>query len=58
VEPFDAEQVRVHLQGCQVELSGPAERNYGAEGDGLSLRLRDPDGNSVELKGRSSDCGC
>ncbi len=58
VEPFDAEQVRVHLQGLQVELSGPAERNYGAEGDGLSLRLRDPDGNSVELKGPSNDCGC
>lgn len=58
VEPFDAEQVRAHLQGLKVALSGPAERNYGAEGDGLSLRLRDPDGNSVELKGRANDCGC
>lgn len=56
VEPFDAEQVRAHLELQRIGLEGPAERNYGAEGDGLSLRLRDPDGNLVELKGRASDC--
>ncbi|MEN5264496.1 VOC family protein [Stenotrophomonas sp. TWI587] len=57
VEPFDEADVRAHLEGQQLTLEGKAERNYGAEGDGLSLRLRDPDGNLVELKGRSSDCG-
>lgn len=58
VEPFDEAQLREHLQQHGVSVDGPASRNFGAEGDGLSLYLRDPDGNGVELKGPSSDCGC
>jgi len=58
VEPFDVERLRAHLQMHAVELRGKPESNYGAEGDGLSVYLYDPDGNGVELKGPASDCGC
>ena len=58
VEPFDVERLRAHLQMHAVELRGKPESNYGAEGDGLSVYLLDPDGNGVELKGPASDCGC
>ena len=36
-------------QGIQVE---PFERRYGAQGYGNSVYLRDPDGNTVELRNR------
>ena len=58
MEPFDVEQLRAHLQMHAVELRGKPENNFGAEGDGLSVYLYDPDGNGVELKGPASDCGC
>ncbi|WP_312236137.1 VOC family protein [Stenotrophomonas sp.] len=58
VEPFDVAHLREHLQMHGVALSGKPASNYGAEGDGMSVYLRDPDGNGVELKGPSSDCGC
>jgi extradiol dioxygenase family protein len=41
--------------GCTVERRqdemGPVESRYGAEGEGPSIYLTDPDGNAVELKG-------
>lgn len=58
VEPFDVENLRAHLQMHGVVLTGKPESNFGAEGEGLSVYLRDPDGNGVELKGPASDCGC
>jgi catechol 2,3-dioxygenase-like lactoylglutathione lyase family enzyme len=50
VRPFDEAAIRAHLaaHGVAVVEEGP---RYGADGDGFSLYVRDPDGNTVELKG-------
>jgi len=50
VTPFDEPAIRAHLaaHGIEVIESGP---RYGAEGEGPSVYVRDPDGNVVELKG-------
>jgi glyoxylase I family protein len=50
VEPFDAQSIRDHLRRHGVE-AGPVESRYGAEGEGPSIYLTDPEGNVVELKG-------
>lgn len=50
IAPYDEAAIRAHLAAHGVEI-GEAGRRYGAEGDGPSLYLRDPDGNVVELKG-------
>jgi len=51
IEPFDESALVAHLAGAGITPEGPAEVNFGAEGDGLSLYFRDPDGNMIELKG-------
>jgi hypothetical protein len=51
IEPFDETVIRRWLAEHNVQASGPATINFGAEGDGLSLYIQDPDGNVVELKG-------
>ena len=50
VEPFDEVAIRIHLQSHGV-LAGPVELRYGAEGEGPSIYVTDPEGNVVELKG-------
>ena len=50
IEPFDEAELRAHLTAHGVEAGEVATR-YGAEGDGPSLYITDPDGNTVELKG-------
>lgn len=50
VEPFDEAAIRAHLDRFDV-ASGPAESRYGAEGEGPSIYITDPEGNTVELKG-------
>ncbi len=50
VEPFDEADIRRHLEEFGVEV-GPVEMRYGAEGEGPSIYLTDPEGNVVELKG-------
>ncbi|HXC56006.1 MAG TPA: VOC family protein [Rhizomicrobium sp.] len=50
VAPFDDEKIRVHLAAHNVVITDSGRR-YGAEGDGPSLYVLDPDGNTVELKG-------
>lgn len=50
VSPFDADALRAYLKACGVE-SEPASERFGAEGDGLSIYLSDPQGNRVELRG-------
>jgi catechol 2,3-dioxygenase-like lactoylglutathione lyase family enzyme len=47
VEPTDLEALKE--SGRFDVLSGPARR-FGARGDGLSIYVRDPDGNMVELR--------
>jgi glyoxylase I family protein len=50
VEPFDGEAIIAHLKqrGC---APGPIESRYGANGQGPSIYVSDPEGNTVELKG-------
>lgn len=50
VRPFDETAIRAHLAAHGVAIVEEGER-YGAEGDGTSLYIRDPEGNTVELKG-------
>lgn len=50
VEPFDAEAISAHLAAHGVEAGAVASR-YGAEGEGPSIYVTDPEGNVVELKG-------
>jgi catechol 2,3-dioxygenase-like lactoylglutathione lyase family enzyme len=50
VEPFDEAEIRRELRAHGVE-AGPVESRYGAEGEGWSLYVTDPEGNVVELKG-------
>jgi glyoxylase I family protein len=47
---FDEAAIRAHLVASGVEPGDVAER-YGARGYGPSMYIRDPDGNTVELKG-------
>ena len=53
VRPFDEAAIRAHLAAHNVEVVEEGQR-YGADGDGFSLYVRDPEGNTVELKGPSS----
>lgn len=50
VEPFDVAAIRRHLAAHGV-AAGPVEARYGAEGEGPSIYLLDPERNTVELKG-------
>ena len=50
VEPFDEPGIRSHLEALGIEV-GPVASRYGAEGEGPSIYLTDPEGNVVELKG-------
>ncbi len=51
VQPWDVDAIRAHLDAHGVAYGEVAER-YGAEGSGPSIYLEDPEGNTVELKGR------
>ncbi len=50
VEPFDEVAIHNHLVAHGIE-PGKVESRYGAEGEGPSIYLTDPEGNIVELKG-------
>ncbi len=50
VEPYDEAAIRAHLAAHGVAV-GESGSRYGAEGEGPSIYLQDPQGNTVELKG-------
>lgn len=50
VEGFDLAAVKAHLSAHGVTL-GEEGLRYGAGGEGLSIYMKDPDGNGVELRG-------
>jgi catechol 2,3-dioxygenase-like lactoylglutathione lyase family enzyme len=52
VEPFDQDAIVAHLKRHGVAV-GDIRRRYGAEGNGISIYVSDPEGNTVELKGPS-----
>ena len=50
VEPFDGEAILAFLKGHGVD-GGEVVPRFGAEGDGPSIYITDPEGNVVVLKG-------
>jgi len=50
IAPYDVAALRAHLAAHGV-AAGESGSRYGAEGEGPSLYLRDPEGNTIELKG-------
>ena len=52
VEPFDQAAIVAHLAQHNIQVGKIANR-FGAEGNGVSIYLTDPEGNTVELKGPS-----
>jgi glyoxylase I family protein len=50
VEPFEPDAIANHLAAHGV-AAGELKTRYGAEGEGPSIYITDPEGNVVELKG-------
>ena len=50
VDPFDERAIREQLQAAGID-AGETVARYGAEGEGPSIYVADPEGNTVELKG-------
>jgi glyoxylase I family protein len=48
--PWDPDALRAHLAAHRIEIVEEGTR-YGAKGDGYSVYVKDPAGNTVELKG-------
>jgi glyoxylase I family protein len=52
VDPFNQDAIVAHLKEHGVTV-GEIRTRFGAEGNGVSIYLTDPEGNTVELKGPS-----
>lgn len=50
VQPFDVDAIVTHLQGQGARV-GEIRPRFGAQGEGLSIYVYDPEDNLVELKG-------
>ncbi|MDR3455362.1 MAG: VOC family protein [Rhodoferax sp.] len=50
IDPFDEATIRAHLTSAGIAV-GPVESRNGAQGEGPSIYIADPQGNTVELKG-------
>jgi len=53
IEPFDGDRILEFLRGRGLQ-PGKVESRYGADGQGPSIYVTDPEGNVVELKGPPS----
>jgi catechol 2,3-dioxygenase-like lactoylglutathione lyase family enzyme len=51
---FDTAAIFAHLAAHGIE-HGEMSQRYGAKGTGPSIYIKDPDGNTVELKGPATD---
>ena len=49
VQSWDGDAILAHLR--QYGIEGEIKTRYGADGDGPSIYIKDPEGNGVELKG-------
>ena len=56
LQPFDAAAIATHLRANGI-APGDVVSRYGAEGDGPSMYISDPEGNVVELKGPPGPVG-
>jgi catechol 2,3-dioxygenase-like lactoylglutathione lyase family enzyme len=50
IEPFNGDQILEYFRSRGIE-PGKVESRYGADGEGPSIYLTDPEGNVIELKG-------
>ena len=50
IDPFNTDEINRYLKSKKID-PGKVESRYGAEGDGPSIYVTDPEGNIVELKG-------
>ena len=50
LDPWDTETIEQHLRRLGVDHD-PVTSRYGARGMGPSIYLKDPEGNTIELKG-------
>lgn len=50
IERLDADALRAHLAAHGIDM-GAVKARYGAEGEGPSVYIEDPEGNTIELKG-------
>jgi catechol 2,3-dioxygenase-like lactoylglutathione lyase family enzyme len=53
IEPFDLLALRDHFASIGID-PGPVYERFGALGTGPSIYIRDPEGNTIELKGPPS----
>lgn len=51
LQSFDGDAIIAWLRERGVKIVGELKTRYGAQGDGPSLYIEDPEGNVVELKG-------
>ena len=51
IDPFDEAAIRALMAAHGAAVNGEVQNNFGAEGNGPSIYIADPDGNTVELKG-------